>query len=185
MKSHSSIRSPIINRPTAVCLPTRLGWILIATFFWTCWLACWTPLLTLTIWELSLYQLHRSLLSTLNLSHLQHAVAPYGLIFLMQCAAVLVWITKEHLCYGRLQRRQQTVAVNTAELAQFGQVPLERLAYWQKARSITAEHNALGELRDARTKLSHSSHHRYQGAAVVTPDVQLQSANTADMTKTA
>ena len=180
MKSYASIRSPIINRPAAVCLPARLGWIVVATFFWTCWLTCWAPLLTLTIWELSLYQLHRSLLSTQNLSHLQHVIAPYGLILLIQFAAVLAWSTKEHLCYGRLQRRQQTIAVDVTELAHFGQVPVQGLGYWQKARSITAEHDDLGRLRNARKKLSRGSRHRYQGAAVVMAQAQLSAANTID-----
>ncbi len=142
--------APIINRPTAVSLPSRLGWQVVAVLIWTFWLSCWAPLLTLAVWEFGLYQLHLSLISTNAFTHLQQMTAPYLPIIGLECAVLLIWAGKEYISHGGHQRRQPTPAVDLSELAGFGQLPEQGLAFWQAARSVTAEHDDHGRLRCAR-----------------------------------
>lgn len=156
--------APIINRPSAISLPSRLGWQIIAVLVWTCWLNCWAPLLTLAVWEFGLYQLHLSLISANGFGHFQQMITPYLPILFLQGVVMLGWASKEHICYGRRQRRQPTPAVDVAELANFGQLPKQRLAYWQRARSITADHDDHGRLRQARLPELTRIGARYQGA---------------------
>ncbi len=144
------IAAPIINRPAAASIPSRLSWQVVAVLIWTFWLGCWAPLLTLAIWEFGLYQLHLSLISVDMLARLQHITAPYLPVLGIECAVLLGWAGKESMFHGRRQRRQPTPAVDLAELASFGQIPEHGLAFWQAARSITAEHDDHGRLRTAR-----------------------------------
>ena len=142
--------APIINRPTAVSLPSRLGWQVVAVLIWTFWLSCWAPLLTLAVWEFGLYQLHLSLISANSLARLQQMTAPYVSILGLECAVLLGWAGKDYFSHGRRQRRQPTPAVDLAELAGFGQLPEQGLAFWQAARNVIAEHDDHGRLRSAR-----------------------------------
>ena len=143
------IIAPIINRPTAVSLPTRLGWQVVAVLIWTLWLSCLTPLLTLVVWEYGLYRLHLSLIPANTFARLQQMMAPYISILGLECAVMLLWACREYVSHGRRQRRQPTPAVDISELAGFGQLPEQGLAAWQAARSITAEHDDHGRLRSA------------------------------------
>ena len=142
--------APIINRPFAVSLPSRLGWQVIAVLIWTCWLSCWAPLLTLAIWEFGLYQLDLSLISSGGFGNFQQMIAPFLPILVVQCIVMLGWTSKEKIFVGRRQRRKPTPAVDVAELANFSQLTRQRLAFWQGARSVTAEHDDHGRLRQAR-----------------------------------
>lgn len=148
------IAAPIINRPNAASLPSRLGWQVVAVLIWTFWLSCWAPLLTLAVWEFGLYQLHLSLLSANTLGRLQQMTAPYLPILGLECAVLLGWAGKEYMFHGKRQRRQPTPAVDLAELASFGQLPEHGLAFWQATRSVTAEHDDHGRLRTARPQKS-------------------------------
>lgn len=165
--------APIINRPSAVSLPSKLGWQVVAVLIWTVWLSCWTPLLTLAIWEFGLYRLQLSLISAHGFDHFQQMITPFFPILTGQCVILLGWAGKEHFFYGRRQRRQPTPAVDLAELACFGQLPEQRLALWQGARSITAEHDDHGRLRTARLPKATRVGSRYQGALAHLPSAHL------------
>lgn len=143
-------RAPIINRPSAVCLPSRLGWQVIAVLLWAIWLSCWAPLLTLAVWEFGLYQLQLSLIPAHTFERLQQMTTPYLPILGLECGLLLCWVSKEYLFHARRQRRQPTPAVDLAELAGYGQLSAQGLTFWQAARSLTAEHDEQGRLRSAR-----------------------------------
>ena len=161
--------APIINRPSAVSLPSKLGWQVVAVLIWTVWLSCWAPLLTLAIWEFGLYQLQLSLISAHGLNQFQQMITPFFPVLLGQCVLLFGWAGKEHLFYGRRQRRQPTPAVDLAELACFGQLPEQRLAIWQSARRITAEHDDHGRLHTVRLPKSARVGTRYQGVLANSP----------------
>lgn len=161
--------APIINHPSAVRMPSRLGWQVVALLIWTWWLGCWAPLVTLAIWEFGLYQLHLSLISAEGWRHFQHMITPYYPILALQCAVMLGWAGKEYIFSERRQRRQPTPAVDVAELANFGQLPQQRLAIWQGARNITAEHDDHGRLRQIHLPESKRLGMRYQGALATVP----------------
>ena len=147
--------APIINRTSAVSLSSRVGWQLVAATMWAIWISCWIPLVTLTIWEIGLFHVNAALLATNGLSQLRALILPYLSVLACQGGILLGWMLKDYARFNALARRSQMPAADLTELAHFSQIAEARLAQWQSARNVVAEHDEHGRLRHVKIRQMH------------------------------
>lgn len=136
----------IIDHPSLVPLPSRLGWSCMTALFWAVWVYLWLPLLTLAAWSLGFYQVHNYFQWEKEIIELKRIIAQYSLVVAAFGGTLLLWALSEYVRFRNKHRRSASLPVSPQELAAHAAVLAEDIAAWQKLRSLVAYHDDQGSI---------------------------------------
>ena len=126
----------------------RIGWTFFTVFFWMVWLYLLLPLFTLFLWSLGLisYVRYFGWMSFLDLGQVLHTARVYGIVVLLLGGSLLLWARVEFMRFRDRSRRGVPVSVNNNEIAEYMQLPAEKIELWKGARRVVVRHDSHGNL---------------------------------------
>ncbi len=136
----------IIDHPSLVPLPRRLGWGLVTIVFWAVWVYLWVPFLTLAAWSFGFYQAYNHFHWEREVMELKRLLVLYAIIITIFGGALLLWATSEYLRFRFARRRSSSLPVPPQELAQYTGLSAEHLIECQRLRCVVAYHDEHGAM---------------------------------------
>ncbi|MGH8808384.1 MAG: poly-beta-1,6-N-acetyl-D-glucosamine biosynthesis protein PgaD [Noviherbaspirillum sp.] len=139
----------IIDHPSLVPLPRRLGWGCVTILFWLTWIYLWMPFLTLAAWSFGFFQAYSHFQWEREVMELKRLLVLYSMVVAVFGGALLMWALLEYVRFRHKHRRSTAAPVLPQDIEeQFG-LPAARIIAWQACRCVVAYHDDHGMLTGA------------------------------------
>ncbi|OLO02910.1 poly-beta-1,6-N-acetyl-D-glucosamine biosynthesis protein PgaD [Salinicola socius] len=144
-RQRGAVRLPrIIHRPDLQSRRQRSVFALVAGIGWMLWLYLLLPLATIGSWIFGVHRFDTYVID--NHGHAWASLAIYAATIVLAGAALLVWAFYNYRRFRHADRRQPASPVTPEKLALSFGVNSAQVAELQRARSVTLEHDAKGNI---------------------------------------
>jgi len=143
---HSSLKSPLIERPDLQSVQQRTLYGGLTLAFWGLWFYLWLPLIALLAWLLGLQQAYKYMVVLDGYQAVIRLMGVYGLVILLLGGSLVLWAVYNIIRFRGVQRRTEAKPVTPQEIGLYFEQDPSAVASWQTERSLYVTHNQYGHI---------------------------------------
>ncbi len=154
---HSSLKSPLIERPDLQSPQQRTLYGVLTFAFWMLWFYLWLPVMALLAWALGVQQAYKYMVVLDGYQQLVRLLGIYSLVILILGGGLVLWASYSIFRFRGVERRAAHSEITSSALAlHFGQPP-EQVARWQGLKQLYVTHDQQGRISSVEEQLSTGS----------------------------
>lgn len=138
----------IIDQPHNISLLGRLVRLLITLFFWVCMFYLWQPLISIIAWKFKIKLFYEHIVILGGHASFENSMFIYFLIICFLGAVFLLWAKVNQWRFRGKDRRAALKLVTPEEIANFYNVPKEKIEDWQHYKNCTVYFDQQNQIRD-------------------------------------
>lgn len=138
----------IIDQPHNLSLLGRLVRMLITLFFWVCMFYLWQPLISIIAWEFEIKLFYEHIIILGGYASFADSMLTYFIIICLLGGALIFWAKTNQWRFRGKERRTALDLVTAEEIAEFYNVPKEKISDWQRLKNCTVYFDKENQIHD-------------------------------------